>query len=1141
LFIWNTAQIQDVYGINLDFDLTSAPTSNAIGINMDTPFGSTLDSFLDINGNGQFGIDMNGAVFASGDIRLRNGSMIQGIAPNLITFSNGVNLGNTTNITAGNMRWTGADFEGFDGSSWRSLTASAGAPLFTSADVSGTTLTYLLDNTSDFAVGGASLNAPFSVDESLNTIRIGDTNSNSKIVMYDSGGASGDIIFASNQFEFSGNLMPASGDWYDIGSSPDSRWKDAYFSGTVNAGSGTLQLSDSGIVDTNGNLNLSATAGIVDIQDTLYVDNFRAEGDVLINLGATERIQIDASTVAHTDAKGIIDIDLKTDTAFVSAIDVKLESDAGLPAGKYPFGYKAHVVPHAGDSTGAFRIAYYADVASDEAVASGDFQAGLVGYYFMADPLFNNDIKGNSDVTGFNAQITGSGSGTYSGFSANITNSGNDDSTGVASQVTHSGTDDTRSYFGRARHSGTGQVDGLSLQVEGLAGHDGPIHGYYTQVTNSSAANGSNDMYGLYMNVDNTAGTSIEDIVGMSVNLDLDGTHSTAKGMFLGLHDGQADSMFEMRTTSSGHATTGMFMWASADTGIDMQLSDFATADIILSHGTTFKDYPSKNLQINSTIFPDSNGSYNFGSADARWFMGYFQNGDFDTSLSTALLKVGGATGSGYNRFGGGGTNQGLSASNDVYISGELEVDGAAYFDGGHTDVAENIIITENGVDKQVQYIEEDGIEKTDLAGSIIIADPNHPNKGTLTSVAYDKRIVGIIATKPSMIISGGIGRDYGYPVVLSGRIKTNVCLDNGDIGIGDFITSSSRPGFGMKATDPGMVVGQALESFNGSDGECGQVLVFQNIGWYHNAEGFVSNAVTFGLENVEGGDFSEINTNIPQTGDLHLGGKLFGYNNKWSIDENGIFTVYENLTDGTSLDLYAMMSVNKEITISGQAQLENGEIEVIFDNDFDQFIDENYKVLVTPTDECNGLYVFEKTTTGFMVKELDNGNSDTTFDWLVVAERTGFISQNQNTEPIPDNSNAAPSNNSSGSSNNEIDPIDNSDNIDNTSDSTDTNDDSTENSSDTSNTDSGSTDNSDSSGDTNTDTSSDTADSSTSDSSESANNDSSSTDNSSTADSNTTDSGSGANDSSADTGGSTTDSSASSNSSDSGDSGTAQ
>jgi hypothetical protein len=39
-------------------------------------------------------------------------------------FAKGVQIGNSILNTAGNIRWTGTDFEGFDGSAWRSLTAT---------------------------------------------------------------------------------------------------------------------------------------------------------------------------------------------------------------------------------------------------------------------------------------------------------------------------------------------------------------------------------------------------------------------------------------------------------------------------------------------------------------------------------------------------------------------------------------------------------------------------------------------------------------------------------------------------------------------------------------------------------------------------------------------------------------------------------------------------------------------------------------------------------------------------------------------------------------------------------------------------------------------------------------------------------
>ena len=42
-----------------------------------------------------------------------------------------INIGTTTNTTAGNLRWTGTDFEGYDGISWKSLTDTGTASPFT--------------------------------------------------------------------------------------------------------------------------------------------------------------------------------------------------------------------------------------------------------------------------------------------------------------------------------------------------------------------------------------------------------------------------------------------------------------------------------------------------------------------------------------------------------------------------------------------------------------------------------------------------------------------------------------------------------------------------------------------------------------------------------------------------------------------------------------------------------------------------------------------------------------------------------------------------------------------------------------------------------------------------------------------------
>ena len=54
--------------------------------------------------------------------------------------------------------------------------------------------------------------------------------------------------------------------------------------------------------------------------------------------------------------------------------------------------------------------------------------------------------------------------------------------------------------------------------------------------------------------------------------------------------------------------------------------------------------------------------------------------------------------------------------------------------------------------------------------------------------------------------------------------------------------------------------------------------------------------------------------------------------------------------------------------------------------------IDSLIKVSVTLTGEVNGVFVTEKSYEGFTVKELNNGASNATFDWLVIAKRRAIV-----------------------------------------------------------------------------------------------------------------------------------------------------
>lgn len=84
------------------------------------------------------------------------------------------------------------------------------------------------------------------------------------------------------------------------------------------------------------------------------------------------------------------------------------------------------------------------------------------------------------------------------------------------------------------------------------------------------------------------------------------------------------------------------------------------------------------------------------------------------------------------------------------------------------------------------------------------------------SSTAYDSQIFGVVVEAP--IISTEPKTDSTKSVSSTGTAPVRVSTGNGNIAVGDFITSSSEPGVGQKATEPGYVVGKALTAYEGGD-----------------------------------------------------------------------------------------------------------------------------------------------------------------------------------------------------------------------------------------------------------------------------------------------------------------------------------
>src|SRR5579863_9109410 len=90
---------------------------------------------------------------------------------------------------------------------------------------------------------------------------------------------------------------------------------------------------------------------------------------------------------------------------------------------------------------------------------------------------------------------------------------------------------------------------------------------------------------------------------------------------------------------------------------------------------------------------------------------------------------------------------------------------------------------------------------------------------------------------------------------------------------------------------------------------------------------------------------------------------------------------------------LYAIESPQNWFEDFGSGQLSNGSTTIRLESTFAQTVNTgvNYHIYLTPNDDCEGLYVTQKTPTSFEVHELHKGKSNVAFDYRIVAERKGY------------------------------------------------------------------------------------------------------------------------------------------------------
>lgn len=113
-------------------------------------------------------------------------------------------------------------------------------------------------------------------------------------------------------------------------------------------------------------------------------------------------------------------------------------------------------------------------------------------------------------------------------------------------------------------------------------------------------------------------------------------------------------------------------------------------------------------------------------------------------------------------------------------------------------------------------------------AGSIVSVDPVADTFQAIKSEKeYDPLMVGVVVNDAGITLNNGT-ITKGVNVATHGRAKVKVSAENGQVKIGDYLTTSSKPGLAMRATKAGMVLGRAMTAQDTDD----MVVVLIDTAW---------------------------------------------------------------------------------------------------------------------------------------------------------------------------------------------------------------------------------------------------------------------------------------------------------------------
>lgn len=142
-----------------------------------------------------------------------------------------------------------------------------------------------------------------------------------------------------------------------------------------------------------------------------------------------------------------------------------------------------------------------------------------------------------------------------------------------------------------------------------------------------------------------------------------------------------------------------------------------------------------------------------------------------------------------------------------------LQSDGLSVFrvsSSGDIFTASTGSVNTGGADLAERYTSD----QTLVPGEVVALDPANNHGVKRSQYQYQPDVLGVVSTAPGFV-AGTYTKD-SYPIGLIGRVPVLVSTENGPVRAGDFLAASSLPGYAMRATKAGRVLGTALENLEG-------------------------------------------------------------------------------------------------------------------------------------------------------------------------------------------------------------------------------------------------------------------------------------------------------------------------------------